>query len=184
MAMSFQDLLLQKKGDLVDRWFQRILASYPADTAKFYGGDADRISNPVGQTILPALDQLLDGILRDAGREELLPPLDDVVRVRAVQMFSPSEAVCFVTDLKELLREEGAKVSGVEAGGEPWRRLEERIDSRQLVAFDIYMKCRETLYDIRAREMRAQAAKLLGRAKFVVPPPGEASGAESGNGES
>jgi hypothetical protein len=171
--MSLQELLLQKRADLVELWFQRVLDTYPPDTARFLRGEPDRIANPVGQTILPALDRILEAFLSGRGGEDLSAPLDDVVRIRAVQQFEPSRAVGFVRELKLLLRDVRGDLPGGGGSDEEWRRLEDGIDALQLQAFDNFMECRETLYDIRARELRAQTAKLLERARFVVPPPGE-----------
>lgn len=187
--MSLQDLLLQRREELVELWFQQVLATYPPDTARFLSGESDRIANPVGQTILPALDRILEAFLSGRGGEDLSAPLDDVVRIRAVQQFEPSRAVCFVRDLKRLLRAQRPALPGGGGTDEEWRRLEDRIDDLQLQAFDNFMECREMLYDIRARELRAQTARLLRRANFVVSPDddgpgGDADGPERGEGES
>ena len=41
--------------------------------------------------------------------------------------------------------------------------LEERIDTMVLIAFDLYMNCREKIYEIRAMEARNATHKLLER---------------------
>ena len=45
--------------------------------------------------------------------------------------------------------------------------MESRIDDLALLAFDIYMKCREKLYDIRANEAKNQVSRLLQRAGML-----------------
>ena len=46
--------------------------------------------------------------------------------------------------------------------------LEATLDYMALVAFDIYMACREQVYDIRAKEVQQNAFLLLKRANLLV----------------
>jgi hypothetical protein len=41
-----------------------------------------------------------------------------------------------------------------------------------LVAFDVYMGCREQIYEIKVKEMQSNAFTLLKRAKILVEKPG------------
>jgi hypothetical protein len=72
------------------------------------------------------------------------PALESIVRLRAVQDFTPSQAVGFVYLLREIFQEELA-------GREP-PDVQKRIDEIALRAFDLFMKCREEIYEIKARE--------------------------------
>ena len=45
--------------------------------------------------------------------------------------------------------------------------LEEKIDEMVLISFDIYLKCRETLYQIRVEQAKNQVAGLLRRAGLI-----------------
>jgi len=42
-----------------------------------------------------------------------------------------------------------------------------------LLAFDIFMRCREKLYDIKANEMRHMTFRLLQQANLICEQPGE-----------
>lgn len=66
------------------------------------------------------------------------------MRLRAVQDFTPSQAVGFVYLLRDILQEQFA------AGVPP--NVQKRIDTTALLAFDLYMKCREEISDIKVRE--------------------------------
>lgn len=50
-------------------------------------------------------------------------------------------------------------------------KLESRIDSLALTSFDIYMKCREKLFEMRAMEIRNRTSRILERAcmKYGAP---------------
>jgi hypothetical protein len=49
-------------------------------------------------------------------------------------------------------------------------RIERRIDQLGLLAFDIYMQCREKIYDLKANEMRARTFSAFSRAGLIRDP--------------
>jgi hypothetical protein len=70
--------------------------------------------------------------------------LDVILRIRAVQDMSPSQAVGFVVQLRSILREAPATFD--------LPLLEKRIDQLSLAAFDKYMQCREQAFAARLHE--------------------------------
>jgi hypothetical protein len=104
------------------------------------------------------LAELLDGVVNGAEPEELETALDLVLRVRAVQEFEPSTAVGFVFDLKDLLR----RFAGKNAD-DSFEVLDRRIERLGMRAFDVYMRCREQMWQIRAREIRNQSVGIMER---------------------
>ena len=132
--------------------------AYPEETVKFLKKEGDPFSNPVGAGLREGLAELLDGIFNGVEPDELTSALDRVIRVRAVQDFEPSAAVSFVFDLKRLLLE----TAGEGADGS-LDQLDQRIERLGLCAFDVYMRCREDMWRIRAREIRNQSVGIMER---------------------
>ena len=100
-----------------------------------------------------------------------LEALEGLVRIRAVQDFSPAEAVAFVFLLKRAAREVLEDVSE-QAQSVPARvlsDLEARIDSLALLAFETYTRCREEIFEIRVREAQRRTAALLERFNRETP---------------
>jgi hypothetical protein len=151
----------EHRGEILERWIDDVMKGYPEETAKFLRNQSDRFANPVGASLREGLAELLDGVLRGVEPDELTSALDRVIRVRAVQEFSPSAAVGFVFDLKDLLREV-AKGAGADAAGS-LDVLEDRIERLGLHAFDVYMSCREQMWSIRMQEIRNQSLGILER---------------------
>jgi hypothetical protein len=149
--MGLNEVLAAKRGVVLERWFQAVLATYPADTARFLAGGADPFANPVGHTVREGLGRLYDRFVTDVPASELSSAIDGIVRIRAVQEFSPSAAVGFVYTLRGILREELAG-SGIDPAGQA--ALESGVDRLALVAFDVYMQCREKIFEIRVREIK------------------------------
>lgn len=166
MDKRLENLLAEKRQAVLDKWFDLVLESYPSDTAKFLSSQKDRFANPVGATIADGIANLFDEFLRGSEPERVTPFLDDILRIRAVQDFSPSQSVSFLFSLKGVLRDE----LKTETPGVTQAHLEEldaRIDRLVLLAFDVFMGCRETLYDIKAKEVRRMTFRLLQQAKLV-----------------
>jgi len=149
--MRLDEVLAAKRGAVLDRWFEAVLATYPADTARFLAGGADPFANPVGHAVREGLGRLYDGLVAEAPAAELSAAIDGIVRIRAVQEFVPSAAVGFVYTLRGILREELAG-SGVDPAGQA--TLEGGVDRLALIAFDVYMQCREKIFEIRVREIK------------------------------
>jgi hypothetical protein len=167
------DLLLAQKPAIVERWSELILETYPVDSRKFFRTQEDRFANPVGANIREGIEGLFDGLVKgietqDSAFSEFL---DQVIRIRAVQQFSPAKAVGFLFLLKTAVRE---TLDQELQSKEMLRELmdfESRIDGLALLAFNIYMQCRETLFDVRVNEIRSRVSRILERAceKYGMP---------------
>ncbi len=107
----------------------------------------------------------------DSRSENLSLFLDDVVRIRAVQEFSASQAVSFVFSIKTIVRDMfGAEIKRSGFIDE-LLAFESRVDSVALLAFELYMECREKVFEIRATEIRNRTSRILERAcqKYGMP---------------
>ncbi|MGC8605690.1 MAG: RsbRD N-terminal domain-containing protein, partial [Desulfomonilaceae bacterium] len=85
---------------------------------------------------------------------------------------SASDAVGFIFFLKKSIREsvhEEMSKDSILVG--EVLAVESRVDSLALTAFDVYMKCREKLFEIRAMEIRNRTSRILDRAcmKYGAP---------------
>lgn len=155
---KLHSLLLKQRAAIVERWLEKVHATYPEDSSRFLVAESDRFANPVGQTLREAIGTLVDGFIEGAA-DDVAGSLDRIIRIRAVQDFTPSQALAFVFQLKEVVRElvpssELSEVIDV---------LHRRIDELALAAFDIYMTCKEKIYEIRVNEMKNRTFKLVER---------------------
>jgi hypothetical protein len=166
--MKLKDLLLERENAVVKKWFDLILQDYPADATHFFKGQKNRFANPVGHTISQGISELFD-VLVDGldSSDKVYSSLDDIVRIRAVQDFSPSRALSFIFLLKKVIRDEMEREIREHQLSDELTSLESDIDKMALLAFDIYMKCRERIYEIKADEVKRITFRLLQKAKLV-----------------
>ena len=162
--MKLEKLLSEKGPTVLDKWLQLILETYPADTQRFLKKQKDQFANPVRDTISKEIEDIYKELLQGVDRERVSPCLDRIIRIRAVQDFSPSQAISIVFLLKKAIREELEKEIRKNRLSDELFIIESRIDDLALLAFDIYMKRREKLYEIRANQAKNQVSKLLERA--------------------
>ncbi len=167
--MVLERLLSQKKAAILERWCHLILDTYPADSSHFFKHEKDRFANPIGSIISEGIAAIYDELTGEMNPGKLSTCLDNIIRVRAVQDFSPSDALAFIPFLKRAVREE--LESEIKEGHffEDFLKLESRIDDMMLLTLDIYVKCREQIHEIRAKELRSErdgALELLARTNF------------------
>jgi len=174
--LSVERLLRQKRSVVLKRWFEQVLDSYPEETSRFLRKEANPFANPVGSTIHRELGELLDEILDGPDRGRAGQFLDRIIRIRAIQDFSPADAIAFVFGLKGIAREELGRELEESLALEDWLAFEGKVDQMGLLAFDVYMNCREKLAQIRVDEIRNRNARLLRRAGVLA----EGAAAETG----
>ncbi len=168
--MELPNLLASKKTKILKKWFNEILHTYPADTSAFLKTDKDPFSNPVGQTILQGIEGIFDELLIGEDNERISQFLDNIIRIRAVQDFTASKALSFISPLKKVIREELKNELNDGLSAE-LVILEDRIDNLFLISLDIFMQCRENIYEIKANELKNMTFKLLQKAKLITEVP-------------
>ena len=165
--MQLENLLVQKKDVILKKWFDLVIETYPDDTSSFYKRQKDRFANPVGTTILPALEAVLEELFHGMDRETLKSFLDPIIRIRAVQGFSPSQAIAFIFSLKSVIREVFAKEIHKVEFAAALLSFESKIDTLGLISFNVYMACREKIYELKANETKNRVFRAFERANLI-----------------
>ena len=156
--MELSEALSNRKKEILSLWIERTLDSYAAPG--FFKSATDPFANQVGVNIANGLTARFDRLLGRADQQDYLKSLDQVVRIRAVQEFTPSQAVAPFLELKWVVKQ-------VFSGNQETRPLlaaldafDCDIDRMALAAFDIYTDCREQLYRNRIQELKSGRAIL------------------------
>lgn len=147
--MPIKDILLKKRKAIVDKSFELTIATYPEESKSFLKDNSRQFTNPVGYSLYQSIEQIVEKIINEEPIKSFLPPLEEIIRIRAVQDFTPSQAVGFIFLIKKAFQDE------LEKEIEPFQILDflSRIDSLSLIAFDIFMKYREKIYDLKSKEL-------------------------------
>jgi len=166
--MGLKEHLQENRSAIVDQWFETVVGTYQEETRGPLRRQNAPFTNPVGLNTMQGLEGLFDGLLKGMMPSETSRFLDAIVRVRAVQDFAPSEALRFIFQLKTVVRSKLGATLQEPAAAEELVVFESAIDDLALFAFDLYMQCREKIYDIKAKEARNMTFRLLQEAKIIT----------------
>jgi hypothetical protein len=156
--MELIEALANKKKEILSLWIERTLDSYTSPG--FFKRSKDPFANPVGVSIANGLTALFELLMNKAEQQAFLQPLDQVVRIRAVQDFTPSQAVAPFLELKWVVKQVLSSDKETKPLLPLLDTLDCEIDRMALAAFDIYAECRELLYRNRVRELKSGSSIL------------------------
>jgi hypothetical protein len=156
--VTFGDLLKERKDTIIARWVDAVLSVYPSDSAALFQSEQDPFANPLGHSVREGTRGIFETILHGTDTDDLQRHLDQIVRIRAVQQLTPTEALSFVFSLRAIVREvipEAVADVRLRAGLD---RLNGRIDEVALAAFEVYAARREEVSQLRVNEVKRQVA--------------------------
>lgn len=153
MGKKLEKILQEKRDEILEKWETSVLSCYAPDTIRIFKQQQNQFANPIGYKTRTGLAELFD-VLCDGSEEEVLTPdLQELVKVRAVQKTSATDAVAFVFKLKEIVRDLLGK-KGVTEAYKEWLAFEARVDAAALAIFNMYVDSREQLYLVRINEFK------------------------------
>jgi hypothetical protein len=164
--MEWIELLERNKQKIIEAWFQKVIETYPEETAKFLKSQKNPFLNPVGAAIREGLEGIVEWVISGGTSEGLIPFLDRIIRIRAIQEFKPSEALQFIADFKAVARDVclSGKDRELKVSFESFDIL---VDRLLMESFDVFVKCREDLYEVRLQEVKNRTFRLLQRAGIL-----------------
>ncbi|MGD8880313.1 MAG: RsbRD N-terminal domain-containing protein [Desulfobacterales bacterium] len=168
MGTGLKGLIQKNKSEIIKNWFEATIQTYAPDTAQFFKGQKDQFGNPVGSITSKGIAFLLNQLLDTWDPEAIKVYLDPIIRIRAIQDFTPSQATGFILLLKKVLRENLASQLQNSANTLELFEFESKIDQLCLLAFDLYMDCKEKIYEISANETRNRTFRAFERAGLIV----------------
>lgn len=173
MAEGLVNLIAKQRSTVISRWFDSAIHAYAADTAAFIQSQKDPFANPVGSQTRKSVEGLFDQLVGGMEADAIHACLDPVLRIRAVQNLTPSQATVFIFALKKILRDMFDRQIQDAGLIRQLAEIESRIDRLGLAAFDIYMTCREKIYELKANETRNRTFKAFERAGLMKKDPGQ-----------
>ncbi|MBN2539832.1 MAG: RsbRD N-terminal domain-containing protein [Deltaproteobacteria bacterium] len=166
--MGIENLLLKKRTKLLDTWFTMILEGYPPETSIFFKSEKDRFSNPIAYQISEGITGIYDALSQGKSPVDISPFLSNIVKIMAVQELSPSESVSFISLLKKIVREELKGDPEEDHMADELLRFESKLDELTFISFDVYMKHREKLFELKVKDAKNRVGGLLRMAGLAV----------------
>lgn len=154
MKISLESLLLQKQEAVLHKWLCIIFEPFgpgaPAPTA----AGSDRFTDPVGYTISGNAALLLNALINGEGPEASRGCLEKIIRIRAVQDLTKSQAAGFMADLKTVIRSKVLDEATKYGLTEELDGLEKRIDRLGHMADEIYIDMKRKIRELAIKEAK------------------------------
>lgn len=127
----------------------------------FLGNRKDRFGNPVGYIIADSAEKIFDEFVNNNNNERIKLLLKEIIKIRAVQDFTPSQAAGFIFSLKEVIYKElELEVKSSNYFNE-FILIDAGIDNIALMSFDLFMEAREKIFQLRTSEIRSRSMKII-----------------------
>ncbi len=165
--MNLDNLIKEKKNQIINLWIRKFTDTYPEESSSFFREGPGQFANPVGHTFRINLEKIFDELFMEHELARMQGYVDGVVRIRAVQGFAPSDAVCFVPMLKQTVWEICGKEITNQDLMSGWLDFLGRLDRLTNISFDVYMRCREQLWKQKAEFTNSRTHRLLERANLL-----------------
>ncbi len=172
-------LLEEKQSAIIRRWLADTFATYSSGASGFFQHTQNPFTNPVGNALRKGITGIFECLLTEKPGESIRVYLDDIIKIRAVQDFSPSKAVSFIYLLKQVIREELESDIRKNGLSEELKSFESQLDNLALLSFDIYMNHREKIFELKVNEIKNMTFGLLKRANLIYEIQEEASDSET-----
>jgi hypothetical protein len=150
--MNLKRLLLRKKEAILQEWLRGIFDSYILETGGFLLNQDDRFANPVGCTISANAGQLLDALIRGDDPGTLRGCLEKIIRIRAVQDFTPTQAVSFMPELKTIISSQIMHDAIKHGLLDELNSIETTIDSLSCAAAELHIKMKRQIRELAIKE--------------------------------
>jgi hypothetical protein len=166
--MELEKYLTENRKKLVEKWVSAVIETYPADSLMFFKKTKDPFANPVGTTIKRSIELLYDEVLKEKmDASAVKEAMEPIIRLRAVQEFTPSQALAFVFSLKPILKEALNKYRAEKNVIRFLETVAANTDELMLAAVDIYGQCRDKIYTLRINQSKESLKKLLIKKELI-----------------
>ena len=154
-CMSLEEVLHNNKDQILEKWVAYTLSTY--QSSSMFREQQDQFANPIGGCVRATLKTLLPLLIKGGDSSVFSAPLSHLMHLRAVQEFSPSQAVAPLNAVKHITREILENSKQPESFMAELYDFEFAVDLAVLAAFDLYVECREKVYKVRIGEIKSGA---------------------------
>lgn len=148
-------VLKNKKRIILENWFEKIVAAYPPETRVVLKRVGEQFANPVGSVLYRGIEGLLQSLVDGGELVDMMPFIDEIIKIKAVYDSSPSRAVDYAFQLRQVIWDQALdEINDGTVAVAELVKLDIIIDNLTLASFEKYMKFQEQIYEVRATELR------------------------------
>jgi len=130
---------------------------------KFLSVNKNQFGNPIGFTLQQDLPIIFDELSGNMDNEVLEASIENIIKIRAVQEFSPAEATGFINLIKNIVISEAQVMMTEKSFIDSYFTFEKNIDTANGIAFEKYLEMKLKLSEIKINEIRNRNQRMVDR---------------------
>jgi len=166
--MNLKHRLMEKRSSILTAWRDAALVIPEGAGSGFLEKQKAMLVDILGYDLAQGIGGLFDALLQGVIPDDVSRFLDGMMRIRAASDFTASQAVAFVLAGKSAVRRElGNEMLDDPEVREEVAAWEAAVDDLVLFSFDIYVRHREVVLELKADEAKRETYRLLKKAKLI-----------------
>lgn len=162
MKSTIYTAVNQKKPQILSKWKSAALTSFANHDGLKGRKPQGRFSDPIDYVVEKSTGDIFECLIKPENNVNLHDSLQEICRLIAIQENSPSEALNFIFELKQIIRDELQTEIDLDHWAMEIWNLDKYIDQIGLLAFNIYSDCRAQIYELRIDEIKRMYGRDAG----------------------
>jgi hypothetical protein len=165
--MELKVLLEKREAVILRQWLAMIFSIYPAGSTDLLKSE-DIFTNPVVHNTKTYAKRILSGLIRGDNTAAVACYTEHIIRIRAVQDCTPSQATSFVTDLKAVIRSQIMHDAIKDGLMDDLAEFEKKIDVLGLISCDQYATIKSKIRELAIKKAKKDndfKARIMGAGK-------------------
>ncbi len=166
--MNLNQLLTEKRSAILKAWYDAVLVTANGRAPDFLEKQRTLVVDATGYDLEEGMGGLFDALSQGVISDDVSRFLDSMIRIRAASDFTASQAVAFILEVKKVVRKElGHEVLNDLQLQKELSIWDSVVDDLALFAFNIYVRCREDVLEVRTDEEKKNILRILKKAKLI-----------------
>jgi len=161
--MDILNYLKENSSEMIAKWQKAIIDTYPKDAGRFLSINKSQFGNPIGFSLQNDLPKIYNELIGDMNTDILNSSIEAIIKIRAVQDFTPTEASGFINLLKIIIISETKAMMTDKAFADSYFDFDNRITQIIGIAFEKYLEMKLKLSEIQIREVKSRNERMMER---------------------
>lgn len=161
--MEILNYLRENSSEIIAKWQQAIIDTYPQGAGKFLSVNKNQFGNPIGYCLQNDLPKIYKELCGGMNPDILSSSIEAIIKIRAIQDFSVTEAIGFINLLKTIILDEASSFFADKEFLESYLKFDKKIEMANGIAFEKYLEMKMKLSEIKINEIKKRNQRMVER---------------------
>jgi hypothetical protein len=167
MTSKSKEYFFDKKDKILDDWLKHLMLHYDYNKLDYLEKEKDPFLNPVKYIFTSALESIFAYIFDGEELEAVYQNIEKLIKLLALNGPKASEALGPFVFFKHYINALFMSSFSLEEKMEEYNEIMNIFDNLLLKIFDMYVQCREKIYEVRINEIKRMTFPLLERSGLI-----------------